>query len=395
LKNSLVDLAEGRDGTVLVLSMREVADLVGYCALYEFEDIVADTTGADVAKLVELDALDLSRKVYKLARYLTGSPRLAESITPAGAPLAVQKNYELFLPVFNHPHELFALNAIEGWRQRSRFAAAYLCEAWATQLPVYLLELLKPFDHIFVGVKSSVDAVAEVTGRPCSYLPMGVDTLEFCPYPVEPHRSIDVCGIGRRSRVTHESLIRHAAEKGWFYYYDTMRAGIRGSTQTVTFRVISPREHRRLLASLLKRSRYFIANRAWADRPALTGGKDEIAARFYEGAAAGAIMVGEPPDSDDFRAQFDWPDSVIRMPFDALNAGDVISKIEADPDRAARIRRNSVVHSLRKHDWVYRLRRVFEVAGLSPTPGMLRREDALRRLANEADFTPAVSHIAV
>ena len=375
--------------------MREVADLVGYCALYEFEDVVVDTTGAELAKVVEFDALDMSRKIYKLARYVTGSSRVADSVTPAGGPLELQKDYELFLAVFNHPHELFALNAVDGWRRRSRFAAAYLCEAWATLLPVYLLELLKPFDHIFVGVKSSVDAVARVTGRPCSYLPMGVDALEFCPFPAEPHRTVDICGIGRRSRVTHESLLRFSNDRGWFYYYDTTRAGIQGSTQTVTFRVTSPRDHRRLLASLLKRSRYFIANRAWADRPNLTGGNDEIAARFYEGAAAGAIMVGEAPDSDDFRAQFGWPDSVIRMAFDSPHAGEVIAKIDADADRAARIRRNGVVHSLRTHDWVYRLRKVFDAAGLPATPGMVRRENELRRLADSIDFTRTVSHIAV
>lgn len=40
-KLDCIDIAHGRDGRVLVLSMRKVADLVGYTAMYEFEDIVA------------------------------------------------------------------------------------------------------------------------------------------------------------------------------------------------------------------------------------------------------------------------------------------------------------------------------------------------------------------
>jgi hypothetical protein len=387
LSRPLIDFAAGAadDGGLLLLSMRQVADLVGYCALYEFEDVIAAVTGADVANLAEFEPLDLSRKVYKLARYMTGSSRLADTVTPTLGSLVLHRKYDLFLPIFNHPHELFALHALDGWRDQCRFAACYLCEAWNTQLPRYLLELLKSFDHIFIGVYDAIDTVARITGRPCSYLPMGVDTLKFCPYPVQAHRAIDVCGIGRRSRVTHESLLRWAADKQAFYYYDTMQSGAaRGrSGKNMTFRVNDPREHRTLLSNLLKRSRYFIANRAWADRPALTLGRDEIAARFYEGAAAGTIMLGDPPNSDDFRSQFDWPDSVFRMPFDAPNVGEVIAEIEDDPGRSARIRWRSVVESLRRHDWVYRLRRILEVAGLAPSEKLLEREARLQSLADE------------
>jgi len=384
LRRPSVDFVAGEDGRVLILSMRQVADLVGYCAMYEFEDIIAELTGADMAEPARLDTLELSRKVYKVARRLTGSPLIADSIRPRGRALSVEKSYDLFLPVFNHPHELFALDAVRGWRERCRFAACYICEAWEAELPVYLLELLKEFDHVFVGVQGSTKAVARISGRPCTYLPMGVDALRFCPHPSSPPRSIDVAAIGRRSRVTHQALLELAQRKGFFYYYDTIQSSpVRGSATHTTFRVTSPREHRMLLANLLKRSRYFIANRAWADRPALTRGKDEIAARFYEGAAGGAIILGEPPDSDDFRAQFGWPDAVIRIPFDAPRVADVISELDADPARASRIRADNVVNVLLQHDWVHRLRAMLRVAGLPPTQRVLARETKLRELADQ------------
>jgi hypothetical protein len=381
LLSTPVDVTQG-GGNVLVLSMRQVADLVGFVAMYEFEDIIAELSDADIARPTSLEGLELPRRIYRLARMVTGSPQIAESVRPTGKPYRITKDYELFLAVFNHPHELFTLTALEGWRERSKYAACYLCEAWDAELPVYLVELLKSFDHVFVGVNGALDAMAAISGRPVTYLPMGVDAIGFCPYPSLPARSIDMCGIGRRSQVTHEALLRWSTETNAFYYHDTAQAAsIKG--HPTTFRVKSPREHRRLLGNLLKRSKYFIANRAWADRPALTGGKDEIAARFYEGAAAGVIMLGDPPKSDDFRAQFGWKDSVVPIPFHCEDIGRILSELEADPERTDRIRKDSVSHALLQHDWVYRLRTIREALSLGPTPRQLAREARLRELASE------------
>jgi hypothetical protein len=384
-----VDFARGKDSGVLILSMRHVADLVGYCALYEFEDLVVDLLGAELGCLESLDGLDVPRLVYKFARYLTGSSRLADSVTPARGATLPNETYDLFLPVFNHPYELFALNALEGWRKRSRFAACYLCEAWEGQLPLYLVELLREFDHVFVGVSSSVAAVEAICRRPCTYLPMGVDAIRFHPRLGSNQRPIDVCGIGRRSPVTHRALLDLATEKDLFYYYDTIQsAAVRGFTKNMSFRVSNAREHRILLSNILKRSRYFIANRAWADKPAQTGGKEEVAARYYEGAAAGTIMIGEPPNTDEFRAQFGWVDAVVPVAFHAPNIAQVIAELDADPARASRARRQSLANALRTHDWVYRLRKILKVAGMPPTEAMLAREAKLQGLAERVLSNP-------
>jgi hypothetical protein len=392
---SPVDLLDGGESGALLLSMRQIADLVGYCALYEFEDIVADLTGADIARPTSMESLELPRRIYRAARYLTRSAEIAESIRPKGAPLGIRKDYELFLAVFNHPHELFALTTIEGWRERSKFAVCYLCEAWDAELPVYLVELLRSFDHVFVGVDGALDAVARIAGRPCSYLPMDVDSLRFCPHPNAPGRFIDFCGIGRRSAVTHAALLDWAAEKNALYYYDTVQAkAMQGSARVTTFRVSNPREHRMLLSNLLKRSRYFMANRAWADRPALTGGKDEIAARFYEGAAAGTVMLGDPPKSEQFRVQFGWEDAVIPIPFHSRDVAETLKELEGNPERVNRIRRDGVANSLLQHDWVYRFRKIRETLGLAPTTRQLAREARLRELADEVRAAPAEMYYA-
>jgi len=361
--------------------MRQVEDLVGYCALYEFEDVVAEVTGAEVFAPSDFRKIDFSRKVYKLLRHATGSSRLAASLSVSPQAMHPERSYDLFFPVFNNPFELFALNALSGWRKRSRFAACYICEALSPQMSVYLVEMLKDFDHIFIGINNSRDLIAEISGRPCSYLPMGVDALRFCPYPDPVVRSIDVCGIGRRSEVTHAALLAMSQRADFFYYYDTILfRPVAHSGPKLTFRVKNHREHRMLYANLLKRSRYFIANRAWADSPEERG-NDEISARFYEGAAAGAIMLGETPSTEEFRSQFGWADSVISMPFDAPRVADVIAELDADPARSARIRKDGIVNALLHHDWVYRFRKVLEAVGLEAPEGLLAREARLRELA--------------
>jgi len=374
-----IDWVARGNSNVLLLSLRKVEDVVAFCAQYEFEDVIASVTDADMAAPEGLEGVELSRRAYKLARYLTGSRRLADSIAPRLTARRLEKEYDLFLPVFSHPHQLFALSCIPDWRKRCRKAACFIAEAWDHLLPGYLLELLSEFDHVFIAAQHVIGTVARMIGRPCSYMPHGVDALRFCPWPDPPARSIDVCSIGRRSPVTHEKLLEAAQQGRIFYYYDT----IKPTAKQVTFHVNSGPEHRFLLATLLKRSRYYIANRARANQPELTRGRDEIGGRFFEGAASGAIVIGDPPNIDEFRKRFDWPDAVIPMPFDAPDVAKRIEEIDADPARQTRIRRDNVANALLRHDWVHRLRTMMDAVGVSPPERMLAREATLRSLADE------------
>jgi len=365
---------------VLQLSMRRIHDLVAFCLPYEFEDVVAEVTGADRVEPENYQTLEFARRLYKLGRLATRSRRLARGLVPRLGVPRLSRDYDLFFPVFNHAFELFSLLAVPDWRERCRAAACFISEIWTHEIPEYLLELLARFDHVFVGVRHPIETVARIAGRPCTYLPLAVDVLRFAPYPNQPARAIDVCNIGRRSPVTHAALLRLARDRRIFYYYDTVRAsGERG--RQMTFSVGNASEHRLLLASLLQRSRYYVANRARVNEPEIIEGKEEISSRFYEGVAAGAVLVGEPPRSDEFRRQFDWPDAVIRLPFDSPDAGEFLESLDADPQRIERIRRDNVHQAALRHDWVHRLHAVFDTLGLRPTEAMLAREERLRSLA--------------
>jgi hypothetical protein len=369
-----------RGTSVLTLSMRRMADLVAYSSLYEFEDVVSAVTGAERVEVAGQSALEFSRRSYKYARLLTGSRVLANKVAVSPTTVPLQGKYDLFFACFNHPHELYALSMLPNWRRHCRLGACYIVELWLHLLPRYLLELLSDFDHIFLHSSNTVAEVGRISGRPCSYLPLATDVLKLTPYPYFPDRAIDVANVGRRSPVTHAALMELVRQRQIFYYYDTVAASGEDLKQR-TFRVESPSEHRALLASILQRTRYSIANRARANQPEFVKRGDEVSARYYEGAAAGVVLLGQPPRSEEFKRQFDWPDAVVPMPFDAPQIGEVLAQLDREPQRVARIRQENMFQAARRHDWLHRLQNVFEKLGLPMTEGMLAREAKLETLA--------------
>jgi hypothetical protein len=385
-----VTLHPGRDRNILVLSMRRIHALAAYCMQYEFEDLITELTGADRLDVSALEVNELERKLFKLVRKATPSVGAALWLTPQLNGFRLERTYDLFMPIFNHVYEVYALRSLAGWRQKSRHAVCVISELWEDSLPEYLVESLSMFDRIYV-CSNALESVERISGRPCSYFPIGVDAITFSPLPGLPRRGIDVCGIGRRSAVTHEALLKMARGRGAFYYYDTIKAtaGVADATRQVTFSVTDHTEHRLKLANLLKRRRYYLASRARANEPEHAA-MDEMSGRFFEGAAAGALMLGDPPRSQHYQRLFNWPDAVVQMPFDAPEVVEVLDALDADPQRTARIRRDNVVNALGRLDWAHRLRDIVDGSGLPAPEGLLAREARLRELvdrAKETDFS--------
>jgi hypothetical protein len=369
------------EGKVLSLSQRRIANLVAYCVTYEFEDTFASLTDATRIESMDFPSLEFSRRAYKFTRLASRSPKLARSITPRPRGSTVlDSDYELFFATFNHTHELYSLASIPNWKKRCRKAACFVLEAWSDMLPPYLVELLADFDHIFVGCRNSVPHLGRMTGRPCTYLPPAVDALRFAPTSLEQTRSIYLSYIGRRSDVTHRAMLEEAERKQLFYYYDTVAAsGL--DLKHRTFRVDRPAEHRSLLATLLKNSRYFVANRSYVNRPEFTAEREEISPRFYEGAGSGAVMIGEAPRTPEFRTQFDWPDAVIHVPFDSPDIALILSDLDSNPQRLHTARLNNVRHVTRRHDWLHRIQTVFDTLDLPYTEKMQVRAHQLNQIA--------------
>ena len=160
-----VALVEG-EGSVLQITSRHVDRGVGFSTMYEFEDVVAAVTGADRVELLDRSALERARRVYKAGR-LVSCPRGPAARAARPPTIRLDRDYDLFLPVFNHPHELFALATVPDWRDRCRIAACFIMEYWANQVrPRYRSSCWCCSTTSSSVVRHPVEEIARLSGCP-------------------------------------------------------------------------------------------------------------------------------------------------------------------------------------------------------------------------------------
>jgi hypothetical protein len=343
---------------------------------YEFEDLICDM---DSVSVVSPWPGKKYQRRHELAKQVAW--RWPVILNPGVSKVDVSGTYDLFFAICGSPIDLLALKALPDWRRLAQRSICLIDELWVTELSIYrsYLPLLAKFDCVLLYYSQSVKAVSEAIGRPCRFLAPGVDALLFCPHRHAPRRAVDVYSVGRRSESTHQALLRLAARKELFYVYDSVLGN----------RSIDAKEHRLLLANTAKRSRYFLVNPALVDRQDVRGDQQEMGGRYFEGAAAGAIMIGECPKNEQFGKLFDWPNAVINLPYGSADIAEVMEHLESDPDLEASMRRNNVAQALLRHDWAYRWEEVLHAGGLEPQQGLLDRKSRLERLAKEVSMSQA------
>ncbi len=366
--------AVNQPARVLLVSQRAVAGQLSRALQFEYEDFVQTV---DLADLVAPTRRDLPPSMVRRARALAahlvpGASGFLEGVRPEAG-----DGYDLVFVEIGILHDLEFVRPLEWLLARARVSVCRVDEVWQKGLERRTgeIRLLRQFDHVLVGTAGAVDAVAALTGRPTSYDPPSIDALSLCPYPDEPQRAIDVYSMGRRSPVTHAALLELAERKRWFYVYDTF-----AGASTPDYR-----EHRRHLAGLLKRSRYFLAYPGKMDSPEETGGQQEFGYRYFEGAAAGAVLVGQAPANSWSENLFGWKDAIVHLPYGAEDPEALRAALELSTEREQAIRRSNVVESLRRHDHVYRWADVLRLAGLPEMPSMELRRSRLRELADSIE----------
>jgi hypothetical protein len=354
---------------VLLFSQRNLYDPeVWRCSFYEFEEILRQIES------VEMLAPKPGKWFKHRRRNAQRIGKYSSIILNPGIPkIKLDRCYDLFFAVCEKPSELLNVNAVEGWKDFCKTSVCWLPEFYVKDIPSSKasLRVLSKFDYVLFMFDKSEPFKKVIQGEG-SYLPAGIDAILFCPYPKPSKRSIDVLSIGRRSEQTHQALLRMAKENKIFYVYDTL-------TDLHSYNI---EQHRFLMANMAKRSRYFIVNPGKIDTPEETGGQSEFGYRYFEGAAPGTIMIGEVPKNKEFGKIFNWPDAVIHLPFGSDKIDAIINEVDTQPDRQEKIRRNNVVQSLMRHDWVYRWERILEIAGLNPMAALMERKKRLRDLSN-------------
>lgn len=361
---------------VAILSSRIKNNFIFNSCLYEFEDIIAEVDHVDLINLAPIQPFTAlaQRAVKKSAQYLSPFTKVSPPLQPK---LELEQEYDILFVILDFPYSIINLNLLNQWRKKCKIAVCYVIELWQTELEKFhnYLTYLKDFDFVFLGHSHIVDDVQEIVGKPCAYLAPGVDALKFCPASLNQDRMIDLCSMGRRSSVTHEALLKLTQKSNFFYHYDLLKS----SDQ----RTNNHQAHRIFNANILKNSKYFIAHHAKIDCLEQTGGQIEIGYRFFEGAAAGTVMLGTAPKNKVFEQYFGWKNAVIPMKFDEPHIGELIEEINSQPELIKQIRSDNVRNSLQQHDWMYRWEQVLKSAGVTPTEKLEIRKNKLEQTAQQ------------
>jgi hypothetical protein len=345
------------------------------CGLYEAQDVLTETNDVDMYDLHAGWGFRFKDRWQRRLLFRGVSPSLVY-FNPGLQRIRLSRDYDLFIAVCQNAWDLLYVNAVDGWKERCKVSVCWLGEVWAADIPSHrdLLRGLRRFDYVFVNSQGTVGPLSDFLQRQCHPLPTGIDTLRFSPLPNPPDRSIDVYSIGRRWEGVHQALLRAVSERQLFYVYDSYQA-------MATMEPIDHKQHRELFANVAKRSKYFLVSPGKMNRPEETHGQVEIGYRYFEGAAAGAVMIGQAADCEAFRELFPWPDAVIEIRPDGSDTLDVLADLDSDPVRVSAISRRNATESLLRHDWVHRWKEIFQISGIEPSPAMAAREQRLKSLA--------------
>lgn len=354
------------------------------CALYEAQDVLREIDDVDMIPLDLTWAARVPEAWLRNPLYHDVTRKIMFANLGLKK-VRLRRKYDLFVAVCNTYWDLPYINAIDNWREHCKVSVCWIDEMWAAAIAGYKhwLHALKQFDYVFMGCHGSVGALARAANRPCYWLPAGIDTLRFSAFPHPPARVIDVYSIGRRHEGVHLELLRESLRDRLFYVHDSLGAA--------NANVYDYRQHRQMYANFARRSRYFLVASAKMNANYETHGQIEIGHRYFEGAAAGAIMVGEAPNCDAYRQLFDWPDAVVTIQPDGSDTMAVLNDLSADQERSADIRMRNSRESLLRHDWGYRWTEMFRVAGVDPPRRWPARQKRLGDLADQITGMRAVT----
>jgi hypothetical protein len=369
----------GRKPRICVLTARGFSRNAFMGGVYEAQDVLLDIDDTELIYLKPGRAYRLRQSIHEriVWRDFTGTLVLANM---AFEPARLSKEYELFVAYFPCfiASQMIQIAAVRGWKDHCKKSICWIDEIYAVDIPKlkYWLPALMQFDHIVVGYSGTVPALAETLKRPCHCVPTGVDAIRFSPFPQPPDRVIDVYNMGRRSEGLHRAILELAAKNNMFYLYDTF--------ETSMTNISDHKQHRDMLANIMKRSRCLIVSPAKAGSPQATMNQIELGLRYYEASASGAAMLGQIPDCETFNTMFDWQDAVVEIHPDGSNAADVISSLVDQPGRLSEISRRNSTEALLRHDWAYRWKKILDIVEMEPAPQLEIREKRLKRLAEQA-----------
>ncbi len=363
------------DARIAVLSARNIDLHVSRSHGFEFENLICDMDHADI---FAPSSGRLFRPIIK-GKNWASYRWSASDLLPSGlTPSRIERNYELFFVSIASLRDLNFLDGAGEWRKKCRFAVVWIQELWLDAIERHgaLIKKLEEFDLVVCSFSQTTKELSAVLDTKVVYEPWGVDALKFCPYPNPPKRSIDALSFGVRHPSTHRKLVDYFDNSGGLYLYETVSG--RSEMPEV-------RSHRANFIGQIQRSRFLFSHIAKIDKVEERGDQVEFGLRYLEGAAAGAVVLGDEIDSEAFRKHLGWQDAVIPFPYECEAPGERIDALLRQPGRLESASVRNIENCLKRHDHLNRWELVLAEAGLDKTVKMEARR---RKLASTLQALP-------
>src|SRR5215510_14014187 len=322
---------------ICVLTARGFSREAFMAGTYDAQDVLLDIDDAELIYLKPRRGYEFRKHAHARLVWHDFTKSLVFA-NVAFEPVKLTKEYDLLVVyLLNDIDHLFHVSAIREWKNHCRTSVCWIDEIYAVDIPrlKYWLPALTQFDHIVVGYSGSVAALAQAIERPCHWIPSGVDAIRFTPSPRFADRVIDIYSMGRRAEGLHRAILDLTARNGMFYLYDTF--------ETSKTNIYDHKQHRDMLANIMKRTRYFTVAPAKGGVSEVIGNQIELGYRYYEASAAGNVMLGQIPRCEAFETMFNWQDAVVEINPDGSDIAKTISMLANQPERLIEISHRNAV----------------------------------------------------
>lgn len=219
--------------------------------------------------------------------------------------------------------EDFQLDLFNGWDISAKRKILYLFDTFPHQF--YLIKkIVKRYkwDLLITSFSEAVEPLTKITKRQWHCVPQGVNLSRFYPrqWGKEEIPPIFISVYGRRRESYHAEIKKWCLRNQRWYDYTTA-ASHRLSVPT--------QDNYACLANHIGSSIFSVC---WpmeiVDSPR-SGGLSPITCRWFEGAASGAVLVGQPPQDPLFDELF-GKDAVLRTPEKLHDVAGWLDELQAD-----------------------------------------------------------------
>ncbi|MCU4653933.1 glycosyltransferase [Roseibacterium sp. SDUM158016] len=347
---------------IVISSRADHVHLSDACA-YDAEDAIVDALGADLLTSAT-DLAQLERRYDIAFIFGISYPRIEDSL----ARLLPKVRDRIDGPLIGYLFGSYGVNSVNLNPVKRMLGRR---KAWFSR-----------FDRLYLGIGDDADMIADRLNVKTHYLPMAANVLDVgaAPYVSRDDRPIAVNAFGRQKKDILEAFcdrLNRPDSSELVYYSNLLKLG----HATDLWR------YRDMFWQLLRRSRlstafdHFFANEGKAQL-------SYVGPRWFESLAAGTVVIGRAPETEDRARLLDWTDAVIDLSGDPKTATDELVALLADDQRIRRASRENLVQMSLRHDWGHRLAEILEVEGLEKPEGLTRRlktlEDAAAALREDA-----------